>query len=63
MDMVLGMSISELAEIREKLAIAGVELSDIKEFLDRDKTQLFAEMKAEIRHLNEKLKAVREASA
>ena len=54
-----GMNINELFKVREKLNIAGVELSDIHEFLDRDNVQLFAEMKNNIRQLERKLDEVR----
>jgi len=54
-----GMNINELFEVREKLNIAGVELSDRHEFLDRDNVQLFAEMKNNIRQLERKLDEVR----
>ena len=62
-EMIVGMSVEELIEVKEKLDIAGVGLRDIKEFLDRDKTQLFVEMKTKIKLLENKLEAVRKASA
>jgi len=62
-DMIVGMSVDELIDVKHKLDIAGVELSDIKEFLDRDNIQLLAEMKSKIRILEKKLKDVRIAAA
>ncbi len=60
---IVGLSVSELTEVRKKLQVAGLNLKDIQEFLDRDKVQLFAEMRQEIKALNRKLEEVRKASA
>jgi len=61
-DTVAGLNIKELLEVRAKLDVLGIQLSDVKEFLDRDKTQLFSEMKNKIRVLEKKLEDVRKIS-
>ena len=59
----VGMSVSELLEVKKQLDVLGLGLGDLKEFLDRDKAQLFSELKFKIRCLEKKLENVRKASA
>lgn len=59
----VGMSVSELLEVKKQLDVLGLGLGDLKEFLDRDKVQLFSELKFKIRCLEKKLENVRKASA
>ena len=60
---IVGMSVSELLEVKKQLDVLGLGLGDLKEFLDRDKAQLFSELKFKIRCLEKKLEDVRKASA
>ena len=57
-NMMLGLSLTELTKVRRKLDVLGLDLSDLIEFLDRDKVQLFYELKAEIRQLKYKLEKI-----
>jgi hypothetical protein len=58
---ILGFEIEELLEIKRKLLVLGIDLKDLTTFLDRDKVQLFAEMRLEIKILEQKLQTVRDA--
>lgn len=59
MDTVLGLEISKLANIKRKLDALGINLDDLAEFLDRDKVQLFAEIKNDNRILLRKIEKVK----
>jgi len=52
---IVGLRVDDLLAISEKLAILGLDPTDILEFLDRDKVQLFAELKVQIACLEGKL--------
>ena len=60
---VCGLSVRELIEVKCKLECLGLDLSEIIEFLDRDKVQLFAELKSDINMLEKKLRQVRNITA
>ena len=59
LDTVLGLEISKLANIKRKLDALGINLDDLAEFLDRDKVQLFAEIKNDNRILLRKIEKVK----
>lgn len=61
MDKVFGLDTGELLDISHKLNTLGLDLKDLIEFLDRDKVQLFAELKGEIRTLRHHIHLAREA--
>ena len=58
-DKVLGLKIVELAEVRKKLQVLGLDLIDVIEFLDRDNAQLFAEMKVKIKSQELKIQQIK----
>jgi len=58
---IVGLQVNELLEIKRKLAFLGLELSDILEFLDRDKVVLFAEQQSEITYLKRKIQTIKDA--
>lgn len=58
-ELILGMEVKELIEVKHKLDVLGINIKDVKEFLDRDKSQLFAELKTEISMLKRKLHKIR----
>ena len=57
-----GLTEDELLDIREKLNNENLELKDLIEFIDRDKTQLFAEQQRKIKWFEFKVKAIKEAT-
>ena len=57
-DKVCGLSVNQLAEIKKKLAVLGLDLIDMIEFLDRDRVQLFAEQQTKIKRLESKLNKI-----
>jgi len=63
MDMVFGLDMKEILDIKQKLDILGINLKDLCNYMDRSEIQLFAEMKCEIKRLEKKLHDVRVAAA
>jgi len=54
-EMIFGMETKALLDVKKKLQIMGVEITDILTFLDRDKVQLFAEQQSEIIYLKKRI--------
>ena len=50
-DSVVGLSISDLIDVSNKLDVLGITTKELLEFLDRDKVQLFAEQQEKIKRL------------
>jgi len=55
---VVGLSVEDLIDIGAKLQALGIGTSDLLEFLDRDKIQLFAEHVTRIKRLESKLSTI-----
>jgi len=58
---VVGLSIQDLLDIRHKLDVLGISTSNLLEFLDMDKVQLFAEKERKIAHLERKIADAKKA--
>ena len=59
-DTILGLSLKDIVKIDRKLMVLGINLVDLLEFLDRDKVQLFAQMKWKIRMLEDIILNIKE---
>lgn len=57
-DKILGLELKDLSDIACKLDILGLTTADLLTFLDRDKVQLFAEQRSEIKQLERKLNRI-----
>jgi len=56
---VFGIPVDDVLMVRQKLTVLGIEMEDVIEFLDRDKIQLFAEMKNKINHLERRIQNIK----
>lgn len=62
-EMIYGLSTDDLLAVKRKLDMLGIGLGDLIEFLDRDKVQLFGELKSENRVLRSRLKGIADRAA
>ena len=56
---VFGIPVDDVLMVRKKLTVLGIEMKDVIEFLDRDKIQLFAEMKNKINNLERRIQNIK----